>query len=415
MQRRQIIVVGGGLAGTATALGFASAGFDTLLAAPKAPDDARSSAFLGRCLAFIAELGVVDALGDRKAPLAVMRIVDDLQRLFRAPTVEFRASEVGLSAFGINALNGDLAKALEACIERTGNLEVRPLAARDLALSDDRAVVTLEDGTEIGADLVVAADGRHSAMREAAGIGSRQWRYPQTAIVLNVEHKRDHGSVSTEFHTRTGPFTQVPLPGRRSSLVWVEDPKLAELYVDLKPEKLETTIAEKMHWILGDVSIDGPISRFPLGGSRVNQMTSTRLALVGEAGHAFPPIGAQGLNLGLRDAEALVRLATESRDDPGSRLMLRRYEAARRGDVLSRTAGVDMLNRSLLMDFLPGQIARSGTLAAMGLVGPLRQFAMREGLVPGAGFVGLPRSVKKWIGGDEAGREGVEQERYGRH
>ncbi|NDW03118.1 UbiH/UbiF family hydroxylase [Jiella pacifica] len=415
MQRRQIIVVGGGLAGTATALGLAAAGFDTLLAAPKAPEDTRSSAILGRSLAFLAELGVVDALGENKAPLAVMRIVDDLGRLFRAPTVEFKASQVGLSAFGINVLNADLARALEACVASTGNLEVRPLAARGLMLSDERAVVTLEDGTEIGADLVVAADGRRSPMREAAGIGSRQWSYPQTAIVLNVQHGRDHRSVSTEFHTRTGPFTQVPLPGRRSSIVWVEDPKLAELYVDLKPEKLETTIAEKMHWILGDVSIDGPIARYPLGGSRVERMTDARLALVGEAAHAFPPIGAQGLNLGLRDAEALVRLAEESRDDPGSRLMLRRYDAGRRGDVASRTAGVDLLNRSLLMGFLPGQIARSGTLAAMGLLPPLRQFAMREGLVPGAGFVGLPRSLRKWIGGQETGGDRVEEQRHRRN
>ncbi|MCE7026957.1 UbiH/UbiF family hydroxylase [Jiella avicenniae] len=414
MQRRQIIVVGGGLAGTATALGLASAGFDTLLAAPAAPKDTRSTAILGRSLAFLAELGVVDALGENEAPLAVMRIVDDLGRLFRAPTVEFRASEVGLSAFGINVLNADLAGALEACVAKTDNLEVRDVAARGLTLSDDRAVVTLDDGTEIGADLVVAADGRRSPMREAAGIGSRQWSYPQTALVLNFGHTRDHGSVSTEFHTRTGPFTQVPLPGRRSSLVWVEDPKLAELYADLKTEKLEATIAEKMHWILGDVSIDGPISRYPLGGSRVDRMTDARLALVGEAAHAFPPIGAQGLNLGLRDAEALVRLAEESRDDPGSRLMLRRYEAGRRGDVASRIAGVDLLNRSLLMDFLPGQIARSGTLAAMGLLPPLRQFAMREGLVPGAGFVGLPRSVRKWIGGQKSGGDGVEEQRYRR-
>ncbi|MBP0617481.1 UbiH/UbiF family hydroxylase [Jiella mangrovi] len=415
MQRRQIIVVGGGLAGTATALGLARAGFDTLLAAPEPPADKRSSAILGKSLAFIADLGVVEALGEAKAPLAVMRIVDDLGRLFRAPTVEFKASETGLSAFGINALNADIGAALKAVAEKTDNLEIRPVAATGLTLDDDRAVVTLADGTEIAADLVVAADGRRSAMREAAGITAQNWSYPQTAIVLNFEHSRDHGSVSTEFHTRTGPFTQVPLPGRHSSLVWVEDPKLAALYIDLKPDKLSTTIAEKLHWILGDVSADGPIARYPLGGSRVDRLTAKRLALVGEAAHAFPPIGAQGLNLGLRDAEALVNLASQSLDDPGSRLMLSRYEAARRGDVISRTAGVDVLNRSLLMDFLPGQIARSGTMAAMGLVAPLRQFAMREGLVPGAGLTGLPHSVRKWMGGHEAGRDGVEEQGYGRH
>ncbi|MBO0663160.1 UbiH/UbiF family hydroxylase [Jiella sp. MQZ9-1] len=409
MERRQIIVVGGGLAGTATALGLAQAGFDTLLAAPQPPADKRSSAILGKSLAFLADLGVVEALGARHAPLAVMRIIDDLGRLFRAPTVEFRASEIGLNAFGINALNADLAAALAERTAAAKTLEIRELAATGLTLTDEHAVVTLEDGSEIGADLIIAADGRRSPMREAAGIRSHQWRYPQTAIVLNFKHAVDHGHVSTEFHTRSGPFTQVPLPGRRSSLVWVEDPKLAELYVDLKPEKLSKTVAEKLHWILGEVSIEEPVGCYPLGGSRVDRLTSTRLALVGEAAHAFPPIGAQGLNLGLRDAEALVRLAAESRDDPGSPLMLGRYQAARRGDVLTRTAGVDILNRSLLMDFLPTQIARSGALAAMGLISPLRQFAMREGLVPGAGLTGLPRSVRKWMGGHDARGDHVEE------
>ncbi|MEX6508614.1 UbiH/UbiF family hydroxylase [Jiella sp. M17.18] len=402
IERREIAVVGGGLAGTATALGFAAKGFDTVLIAPSAPPDARSSAILGRSYAFLSEIGVFEALQDKMAPLAVMRLVDDTGRLFHAPTVEFNASEIGLSAFGYNILNADLLEALKARCAVEPNLEVREAKATGYEPGEAKAIVTLDDGSRYAVDLVVAADGRRSPMREAAGIRTRQWRYPQSAIVFNFSHAVDHRAVSTEFHTRTGPFTQVPLPGRRSSLVWVEDPKLAELYVELRPEKLSETVAEKLHWILGAVEVEEPIQRFPLGGASVDRLTADRLVLVGEAGHAFPPIGAQGLNLGLRDGEAIVRLASESRDDPGRRVTLLRYEAARKADVNSRTLGVDLLNRSLLAGMLPTQFARSLGLTAMAEVPLLRQFAMREGLSPGAGITGVPRSLRKWIGGDRA-------------
>ncbi len=397
-ERREIAVVGGGLTGTATALAFAAAGFDTVLLAPKSMPDGRSTALLGDSVAFLASLGVMDRVGAKATPLEVMRLIDDTKRLFRAPVVEFRASEIGLASFGYNVLNADLQAALSERVAEATKLEVRETAARGFTIEGDRAVVTLEDGGFYCVDLVVAADGRRSPMREAAGIGFRQWTYPQSAIVFNFRHRIDHHSVSTEFHTRAGPFTQVPLPGRRSSLGWVEQPELADLHVELKPDRLARMVEDKMHSILGTVEIEEPIQRFPLSGASVDRMTGERLALVGEAGHAFPPIGAQGLNLGLRDCEAIVRFATESRDDPGRRATLSRYEAARRADVRSRTVGVDLLNRSLLADFLPTQIARTVGLAAMRSVPFLRQFAMREGLSPGAGLTGIPRSVREGIG-----------------
>lgn len=401
-ERREIAVVGGGLAGTATALAFAAAGFDTVLIAPKSTPDARSTALLGDSVAFLASLGVMDRLGAKAAPLAVMRLIDDTHRLFRAPVVEFRASEIGLASFGYNVLNADLQAALSDGVAEAPKLEIRETTARSFTIEGDRAVVTLDDGGIYGVDLVVAADGRRSPMREAAGIGVRQWTYPQSAIVFNFRHRIDHHSVSTEFHTRAGPFTQVPLPGRRSSLVWVEEPELAELYVDLKPDRLARMVEDKMHSILGSVEIEEPIQRFPLSGASVDRMTGERLALVGEAGHAFPPIGAQGLNLGLRDCEAIVRFATESRDDAGRWATLSRYEAARRADVRSRTVGVDLLNRSLLADFLPTQLARTVGLAAMRSIPLLRQFAMREGLSPGAGLTGIPRSIREGIGRNDS-------------
>ncbi|MDX1729812.1 MAG: FAD-dependent oxidoreductase, partial [Aurantimonas coralicida] len=276
MERREIAVIGGGLAGTATALALARAGFDTVLVAPDAPADRRSTALIGRSVAFLSDLGIFETLGSKAEPLAVMRLIDDTRRLLRAPTVEFRASEIGLSAFGYNVLNSDLLAALQAQAADAPQLERRDTVARSYRIEGERAVVELADGGSLAVDLVVAADGRRSPMREAAGIGLREWSYPQSAIVLNFGHRIDHRSISTEFHTRSGPFTQVPLPGRHSSLVWVEEPKLAELYAELALDKLSRMIEDRMQSILGEVTVEEPIQRFPLSGASVDRFTGDR-------------------------------------------------------------------------------------------------------------------------------------------
>ena len=403
--KSEIVVVGGGLAGYATAVGFADEGFDTVLLAP-APrsEDRRSTALIGTSVALLETLGVFAALREVAEPLTVMRIIDDTGRLLRAPPLSFDAQEIGLAAFGFNVLNADLMKALaERADAMAGHLRIIDQAVDELEAGPDGAMLRLTDGSRLEASLVVGADGRNSLVRERSGIACRSWGYPQSAIVLNFAHQRDHGGISTEFHRTTGPFTQVPLPGRRSSLVWVETPEAADLIVDLKPERLEAMIEERMHSILGAVTLDGPVQSFPLTGANAARLTATRIALVGEAAHVFPPIGAQGLNLGLRDGAAIIAAATSGRDDPGSPAVLSRYETARRGDVMSRSLGVDLLNRSLLAGFLPTQAARTVGLSALAAIPWLRRFAMREGVAPGAGFKGFSRSVREGIGGEHAG------------
>jgi 2-octaprenyl-6-methoxyphenol hydroxylase len=402
--RSEIAVVGGGLSGYATAIGFAAAGFDTVLVAPTPTrEDRRSTALIGPSVAFLEELGVFAAVRAVAEPLAVMRIIDDTGRLLRAPTLSFDAAEIGLAAFGFNVLNADLMQALaERARALDSRLRIVDQAVDDLRIAADEAVLHLGDGTTLTACLVVGADGRNSLVRERSDIACRAWAYPQTAIVLNFAHRRDHGGISTEFHRTTGPFTQVPLPGRRSSLVWVETPETADLIVDLKPERLERMIEERLHSILGAVTLDGPVQSFPLKGASAARLTAPRVALVGEAAHVFPPIGAQGLNLGLRDAQAIIAAAEDGRDDPGRPSVLSAYEAARRGDVMSRSVGVDLLNRSLLAGLLPTQAARAAGLSALAALPFLRRFAMREGVSPGAGFKGIARSVREGIGGENA-------------
>jgi len=384
--RREVAVVGGGLTGWATAVGFAQAGFDTVLFAPAHPADKRSTALIGPSVDFIESLGLGTDLRSVGQAMTTMRLVDDTRRLLRAPTVEFRASEIGRDAFGVNVMNADLLRLLR---ERAARLEDRLTVVEDLILEvtpAEDAVVLRSAGFEVRADLAVGADGRNSVIRQSAAIALKTWAYPQSAVVLNFTHDRDHQSISTEFHTRTSPFTQVPLPGRRSSLVWVEEPATADLLVDVHRDRLSRMVEERMHSILGAVEVEDGIQRFALSGATAARMSGQRSALVGEAAHVFPPIGAQGLNLGLRDAADIVAVAAQHRDDPGSASMLREYETRRRADVASRTVAVDLLNRSLLTGFLPVQALRSVGLGLLSSSSALRRLVMREGTGPGLGF-----------------------------
>lgn len=385
--KRDIAIVGGGLAGFSAAIGFASRGFDTVLVAPPAPEDRRSTALFGRSVEFLREHGLWERLEPVVQPLVVMRIMDDTGRFLRAPDAEFRAAEIDLPFFGVNILNRDAMKALQ---ERAGELSDRleivhsPLAS--LETDPSSAILSLDDGTRIEASLVVGADGRHSRVREAAGIGVSRWSYPQSAIVLNFRHERDHQATSLEFHRRTGPFTQVPLPGRRSALVWVEEPERADLIKDLKPDRLSRLVEEHLHSVLGKVEVEDGLQVFPLSGASVRSLTAQRIAVIGEAAHVFPPIGAQGLNLSLREAGGLVEAAAPHREDPGCAKALSRYERNQRLDIHTRTFGVDLLNRSLLAGLLPVQLARTLTFGMLANVPPLRRLVMREGVTPGSGL-----------------------------
>jgi 2-octaprenyl-6-methoxyphenol hydroxylase len=231
----------------------------------------------------------------------------------------------------------------------------------------------------------VGADGRHSLCREAAGISVASRDLHQAALTFNVAHTRPHKNISTEFHTPQGPCVFVPLPGERVSVVWVAGPKEAERLCGLGDDELSDAVEKQSHSILGRMTVERGRHVFPLAIERPRQFAQKRVALVGEAAHVIPPIGAQGLNMGLRDAAdiaAIVRNAISSGDDPGSPKALQRYDIARRADVLSRTFAIDVANRSLLSDLLTVQSLRAAGLHLIGSVGPLRRLAMREGLAP---------------------------------
>jgi 2-octaprenyl-6-methoxyphenol hydroxylase len=189
-----------------------------------------------------------------------------------------------------------------------------------------------------------------------------------------------------EFHTRFGPFTLVPLPGRRSSLVWVCEPQEATRLAALDDASLADEIERRSHSVLGNIAIESGRGLFPLSGMTARRFAGGRVALVGEAAHVIPPIGAQGFNLGLRDAAAIAKIAAEAVADgcdPGAADVLESYCRQRRKDAESRTLAVDLLNRSLLTNFVPFQAVRGLGLTLLGSVGPLRRALMREGVALG--------------------------------
>jgi 2-octaprenyl-6-methoxyphenol hydroxylase len=254
--------------------------------------------------------------------------------------------------------------------------------------------VHLDGGGRVTARLAIGADGRRSLARAAAGIATDGRSYPQTALALNLTHSRPHHNISTEFHTRTGPFTLVPLPGNRSSLVWVVEPSEAVALGGQDEPTLADAIEARSHSILGKIGVEEGRGAFPLAIETALKFASNRIALIGEAAHVMPPIGAQGLNLGLRDAAAIAELVVDARragTDVGSPELLARYDATRRVDVASRTMAIDLLNRSLLSDFLPLAGLRGFGLYLLDRVGPLRRALMREGIAPRAGTPRLMR------------------------
>jgi 2-octaprenyl-6-methoxyphenol hydroxylase len=399
MQRvtAEVAVVGGGPAGLTAAIGLALAGVQTTLVAKgAAAADYRTTFLLASSVTALDTLGVWARGRAHAAPLRVMRMVDDTARLLRAPEVAFAASEIGLEAFGHNIENRFLLAALKARAGELAALTTIEEEADDLEIADGQVTVHCKGGAVVSARLVVAADGRQSRCRSAAGIDLKGRAYQQTALTLNLGHARPHRDTATELHTEAGPFTLVPLPGRRSSLVFVVGTDDAPRLAALADTDMAAEIERRSHSILGKVEVEPGRGVFPLTVETATRFAARRVALIGEAAHVIPPIGAQGLNLGLRDAATIVELvvaahrdghgaskdARERAFDIGAEDLTSRYDAMRRADVTSRTLAVDLLNRSLLSDFLPLAAARGLSLFLLDRVGPLRRAALREGVMP---------------------------------
>ena len=402
-----ILVSGAGPTGMAAALEAAACGYRTVLAAPGGThldDDARTTALMRPAIAMLRDYGAFEACADAAAPLKVLRIVDATDRLFRAPTVSFRAAEAGFEPFGFNIPARALNAALDMAVRANGLITVVDAMVSAVAFNEDAAFATLSNGDAFEVRLAVGADGVNSLVRRAADISERRWAYPQTALVLAFDHDRHHEFTSTEFHTQEGPFTQVPLPGNRSSLVWVMRPERVEAVMAMTPDALARAVEDNLHATLGKVTNVTAPQSWPLSSLVAHAFGKARVMLVGQAAHAFPPIGAQGLNLGFRDVADLAAVLAKAGEDPGAAAVARRYDLRRRADVYTRTGGVDLLNRSLLTDVLPVQMGRAAFLSVLRHIAPLRGLVMREGIEPGGGLGAIAETFGRRAGTVRKGR-----------
>lgn len=387
-----IAVIGAGPAGMISALAAAQKGYRSYLIGPKTNNnDLRTTALMMPAIKILDSLGIWKNLQDKAAALSTMRIVDGTKRLIRSPVVSFHSSEIGEIAFGYNMPNVALNNAINEAVTGCKLIKRLDVPAKSIVHSDDHVTITLEDNSHVDAQLLIAADGRNSKARIAAGIDCRQWNYPQTAVILSFSHEFPHNNISTEFHTEDGPFTQVPLPGKKSSLVWVLNPERANRILGLGPEGLASAIEERMQAMLGKVTVITPAQAWPLSGIVPKSFADKRTILVGEAAHVFPPIGAQGLNLGIRDAINMVKAIESDSKDPGSEQVMENYNKYRKADIWVRTGSVHALNKALLSDMLPVQFVRSAGLELLRNFAPLRNIFMREGMYPGNGLRALAK------------------------
>lgn len=391
----EVGVVGGGPSGLVAALALAATGADTLLVAPKPPHtDRRTTALLDGSVQILQALDVWQALEASAAPLKFLRLVDATRRILRAPEILFDSAELGLEAFGYNVENEMLREALLAACRNTARLRISESPVT--AVEPDHAGVNLIIGEKCErVHLVAASDGRKSICRVAAGINTKAWSLPQTALVLNLKHAVPHGDTSTEFHTESGPFTFAPLPGNRSSLVCVVTPEKAETIRAMDDAALAFEIERCAHSMLGKMEVDTARGIFPLGTEIADRFAANRIALIGEAAHVLPPIGAQGLNLGIRDAAQLAEIVADSDgSDLGADSLLAEYDRRRSGDVRGRAMVVDFANRSLMSDFLPLHAARGLGLHFANRAGFFRRALMRQGLGQGSNAPRLARGER---------------------
>ncbi len=377
----KVFVAGAGPAGIAAAALFAKEGVATALVAPAAAEDPRTVALMQPSIQLLRYLDIWPGnLEAQTSPLRKLKIIDDTGSLIVAPNLEFDSEELNLGAFGWNIPLGLLLPALRKRAEDLGVtfIEATVTSARS---SGDAIHIALSNTSEISATLCLAADGANSAMRKAAGIATDTWSYDQTAIATSFAHTMGHDNVSTEYHKSAGPFTTVPLPDKRSSLVWMERPARAEALIAMSEGELAAEIQIETHGELGLISNLGPRKSFPMKGLTARQFAKDRVILIGEAAHVVPPIGAQGLNMSLRDAALAADLILAGKDAGSDRLMAE-YNALRRAEVLPRQQLIDLMNKSLLLGLLPLEVARALSLSALRYVGPLKHFIMERGLLP---------------------------------
>ncbi len=391
-ERFDIVVAGGGVAGLAAAAAFGSEGWSVLCVDPAPPvtdegadgADLRTTAFLQPSVAVLDRAGLWDRLAPHATPLQVMRIVD-AGGIDATPRVahDFDACDVSDQPFGWNLPNWLLRREMLARLEDLPTVIFRPgIGATGVTTRSREAILRLSDGTSAAARLVVAADGRNSMLRAALGIGVSTTRYGQKALAFAVTHPVPHGNVSTEIHRSGGPFTLVPLPDRDgqpcSAIVWMETGPEAARLAALPEPAFEAEMTARSAGLFGPLRLASRRTVWPIISQVAERFHGERVALMAEAAHVVPPIGAQGLNMSLADLRVLLDLATP--EALGERAMLEAYTRRRWLEVRARVSGVDVLNRASMAGAQPLRDLRARGLDLLYSAAPVRRGLMQLGM-----------------------------------
>lgn len=389
-----ILVSGGGVAGLTAAASFGAAGFKVICVDPTPPvttrdavgADLRTTAFLQPAQQLLHEAGLWERLADHAAPLQVMRIVDAGGEQPEPRVIkDFNAADISEQPFGWNLPNWLLRRELLARIAQLPNVEFRAgTGTSRLFTRITEARVTLSDGDQIRAKLVIACDGRTSPMRQAAGIAAKTTRYGQKALAFAVTHPVPHDNVSTEIHRSGGPFTLVPLPDYQgqpsSAVVWMERGPRADALQKMESGAFEEEMTRRSCGLYGPLTLASRRSIWPIISQSAERLDGQRLALMAEAAHVVPPIGAQGLNMSLGDLRCLLDLAQARPDGLGDAQMLSAYHKARHNEILLRVKGIDLLNRTSMLSQRPLRDLRALGLNALYSLAPVRRNLMQMGL-----------------------------------
>ena len=403
MKRVDVLISGGGMVGLPLGLALAQGGLKTVIAdaAPPAkvlePNfDGRVSALAYASVRMLRALGVWEGLAPNAQPIREILVTDGQVGKPASPfSLHFDADEVGAEALGHIAENRHIRAALYKTVEASPNLELMaPATVTSVRMEAGGAVARLKDGEEISAALVIAADGRDSALRTQMGMQVIGWSYPQTGIVATVEHEKPHNGVAYEHFLPSGPFAILPMTGNRSSLVWTEAKSKAPGLLALDEEKFNAELAQRFGAHLGKTKAAGPRWSYPLSFHIARDFVRTRFALAGDCAHGIHPIAGQGLNLGLKDAAALAEVLLDAGRlgrDIGALDTLKRYERWRRFDSFALAASTDALNRLFSNDIAPLRHLRDLGLGIVDSIAPARRFFMRHA----GGDIGkLPRLMK---------------------
>jgi 2-octaprenyl-6-methoxyphenol hydroxylase len=351
--------------------------------------DGRSSAIAYGSRLVFDGIGLWPEIADDAEPVREIRVADDNSPLFLhydhrelAPGTNPGTNDN--APLGYIVENRVLRRALLTRAATLPSLKLlAPQTVTAMAASETGAEIVLGDGARLRARLVVAADGKDSPLRQAAGIRTVEWRYEQTGIVTTVAHQHPHGGIAVEHFLPAGPFAILPMTGNRSSIVWTEHAALAPRLVALPEAAFAEELRARFGDFLGAVEPIGPRWAYPLALMQAERYVARRLALIGEAAHVIHPIAGQGLNIGIRDIAALAELIVDARRlglDIGDPARLDNYQRWRRADALLLAAVTDGLNRLFSNTIPPVRLVRDVGLAMVNRLPPLKRLLMRHAM-----------------------------------